>query len=843
MKFSHQLQFNAVPEWSSKYINYELLKKLIYKLQKLKLYDKLPNDKLLDSIYIESNDSNNNNTPLLITSDPYINIFISHLDSQLYKIDSFYIYQFNSINDNLLNLKDTILSDLQNTTTLNDNISIDSTLTNNQIQLYSSISTNNQPQIFINSKLIYKKKLLEFFTILNELNDFVNLNITGFSKICKKFDKSLDTNIKSDYLSIIKKNSKIFNKKNSSTKLNLLISDTIDLYSKLLNITYNDAKDRLSSHLKEHIVWERNTVWKDMINLERRFQSTTNDTTTNDNNNMEDITTDENIPLLSDSSKNLKKKHKKKKKHLFYILKKPNSIKFIVITIIFFILLLQQPTTFNLDDNQQRNCLAILIYSSLLWATEVIPLFVTSLLIPFLIVTFPLLKNPNDPNLILTPTESSKFILSSMWSSVIMLLIGGFTLAAALSKYNIAKIISTYILSSVGTTNPNIILLTIMFIAFFISIFISNVAAPVITYSIIQPILRLLPKNSTYAKSLLLGIAFASNIGGMSSPISSPQNIFAISIMSPPPTWIDWFVISIPICLISIILIWLLLLISFNINFTTKKNNNNNINRINSLQSNSIISYDPELQPITTFNTNNSQTHQDDDDDDNEPLKLLKIHPINDPLTRKQISVIIISILTIILWCLSNKFQPYLGDIGIISILPIVTFFGTGLLTSDDFNNFMWTIVILAMGGTTLGTAVSMSGLLSTLAIQIKEKIENFKIFQIVLIFGIIILIVATFISHTVAAMIIIPLMKEIGQHLPADHSRLLIMISTLLCSSAMGLPTSGFPNVTAISMEDELGNRYLTVKTLISRGIPSSLITYLVIVTVGFGLLMLIKF
>ena len=34
MKFSHSIQFNAVPDWSSHYIAYSNLKKLIYQLEK-----------------------------------------------------------------------------------------------------------------------------------------------------------------------------------------------------------------------------------------------------------------------------------------------------------------------------------------------------------------------------------------------------------------------------------------------------------------------------------------------------------------------------------------------------------------------------------------------------------------------------------------------------------------------------------------------------------------------------------------------------------------------------------------------------------------------------------------
>jgi phosphate transporter len=72
-----------------------------------------------------------------------------------------------------------------------------------------------------------------------------------------------------------------------------------------------------------------------------------------------------------------------------------------------------------------------------------------------------------------------------MWTPVIMLLLGGFTIAAALSKYNIAKMMATFVLSKAGT-KPRTVLLTNMFVAMFASMWISNVAAPVLCFSIIQ---------------------------------------------------------------------------------------------------------------------------------------------------------------------------------------------------------------------------------------------------------------------------------------------------------------------------------------------------------------------
>ena len=72
-----------------------------------------------------------------------------------------------------------------------------------------------------------------------------------------------------------------------------------------------------------------------------------------------------------------------------------------------------------------------------------------------------------------------------MWTPVIMLLLGGFTIAAALSKYNIAKMMATFVLSKAGT-KPRTVLLTSMGVATFASMWISNVAAPVLCFSIIQ---------------------------------------------------------------------------------------------------------------------------------------------------------------------------------------------------------------------------------------------------------------------------------------------------------------------------------------------------------------------
>ena len=63
-------------------------------------------------------------------------------------------------------------------------------------------------------------------------------------------------------------------------------------------------------------------------------------------------------------------------------------------------------------------------------------------------------------------------------------------------------------------------------------------------------------------------------------------------------------------------------------------------------------------------------------------------------------------------------------------------------------------------------------------------------------------------------------------------------MAAALMCSGAMGLPVSGFPNMNAIALEDQTGAPYLTTSDFLRVGVPSSVITYGLVVTVGYGIM-----
>jgi phosphate transporter len=257
--------------------------------------------------------------------------------------------------------------------------------------------------------------------------------------------------------------------------------------------------------------------------------------------------------------------------------------------------------------------------------------------------------------------------------------------------------------------------------------------------------LRNLPSGSNMSKAVIMGIALSSNVGGMLSPIASPQNVVALGLLEPAPTWGEWFFVVIPVGIISILLIWILLLVTF--------------------------------QPA-------------------KGTTIVPIRTMRERFTAGQWFVSITCITTIGLWCASHQLEDIFGDMGVIAILPIVIFFGIGILTKEDFNNFPWTIIILAAGGLALGKAVKSSGLLHTVAEKITAEVGGMELYSVLLIVSSLTIVIATFISHTVAALILLPLVADIGKQMEEPHPNLLVMSAVLMCSAAMALPTSGFPNM-----------------------------------------------
>lgn len=328
--------------------------------------------------------------------------------------------------------------------------------------------------------IMLKKRLVSIYVSFCELKSFIQLNKTGFRKVLKKFDKICDCKLKNSYMERVVEPAYPFLKE-TMKRVEDHISKIEKAYAALMtNGDEEAARKDLRSHLREHVVWERNTVWRDLIGIERRAEAATlgrallgRDT---DASALRLQGDDEQIPKSISIATPLGRFN------LPTWLANSSMITLLTLIIIFLVLLYVP----ILDAPEQQNCLAMLVFVSLLWATEAIPLFVTSLLVPFLAVVLQVVRDNNKGKMVrLHPKEGAKYVFSSMWTPVIMLLLGGFTLAAAVSKCKIDKRMATFVLSKAGTS-PKVVLIANMLVAAFASMLISNVAAPVLCYSIID---------------------------------------------------------------------------------------------------------------------------------------------------------------------------------------------------------------------------------------------------------------------------------------------------------------------------------------------------------------------
>lgn len=619
------------------------------------------------------------------------------------------------------------------------------------------------------TRVLFKRRITTSYIAFTNLRSYIDINYSGFRKIIKKYDKVTYSELKDKYLHDVVETSTPFSQEDK-TKLNDCITRLVELYARC--VTQNDkaaAKHQLRFHQRENIAWERDTVWRQMIGQERRGEGSRMDL------GGATLVKDPEKPLVNIPTPVGR-------------FKITSKLIWGTIASVAFIVLL------NMDifqAEEAKNCFAILVFCTILWASEAIPLFVTSLSVPALLIALRVIRDEKDSLRLSTP-DATKYVFSVMFNPTIMLLIGGFTISSALSKTNIDKVIITRVLSFAGT-KPRTVLLAFMCVSCFASMWISNVAAPTLCFTLIRPILRTLPPKSTFTPCLILAIALAANIGGQSSPISSPQNLIAIGEMESPIGWGSWFGVALPVSFISIILIWCLLL----------------------------LSYHPQRSP----------------DGDGE-IEIRGIRPTREKFTVEQWWVSFVCIVTIGLWCVEHSIERWVGDMGVIALIPVLAFFSTGVLKKDDFERFAWTIVFLAMGGIALGKGVSSSGLLKILHDIISELVEGYRLYTVVLILSPIVLVISTFISHTIASVLLVPIAKEVGKNLPGQPQNLLIFVTALICSTGMGMPVSGFPNQTAATQEDELGELYLSNVDFLKNGVPASIIAAAVVSTVGFILM-----
>lgn len=228
-------------------------------------------------------------------------------------------------------------------------------------------------QALYDEGITLKKRIINLYVSICELRSFIQLNETGFSKVLKKYDKILDRKLKSKYINANVKPAYPFL---SSTMDHLTenLSRVESAYASI--VTKGDveaARQELRLHLREHVVWERNTVWREMIGIERKAQAAN----LGIRNTMLGQDVDPRKGRLQGdeaggATKEISTPLGRTKCPKFLI---SSTFWVLVAVIAIFAVLLAVPI---MDKPEQQNCLALVVFVSLLWATEVCVLNVGS---------------------------------------------------------------------------------------------------------------------------------------------------------------------------------------------------------------------------------------------------------------------------------------------------------------------------------------------------------------------------------------------------------------------------------------------------------------------------------
>jgi len=206
-------------------------------------------------------------------------------------------------------------------------------------------------------------------------------------------------------------------------------------------------------------------------------------------------------------------------------------------------------------DAAQATVLGVGAWMAIWWISECLPLAVTALL-P--IALFPALG-----------ATTAREATAPFANDVVYLYLGGFLLAEALQHWRAHERIAFGVILRVGTDSRRLVLGAMLATAL-ISMWISNTATAAMMYPIALAIGARFgdgPEARSQRVALLLGVAFAASIGGMTTLIGTPPNLIlagaARELIGVELGFFDFLKFGLPIALVLLPACWALLVFVF----------------------------------------------------------------------------------------------------------------------------------------------------------------------------------------------------------------------------------------------------------------------------------------
>ena len=395
------------------------------------------------------------------------------------------------------------------------------------------------------------------------------------------------------------------------------------------------------------------------------------------------------------------------------------------------------------------------------WVTEALPMPIVALL-P--IILFPVFK-----------ISSLDETVRPYADKIIFLFLGGFMLGLAIEKWNLHRRIALNIVRLTGTSGNRIVLGFILATGL-LSMWLSNTATTMMMFPIALSVIHVMKENknqqgnfSNFSLTLMLAIAYASNIGGISTIIGTPPNVAYVGYVEKKydinVDFVDWMMICTPLAIILL----------FSLYFVMVK----------WLYPNRIKSEGATKQLL-----------QDE---------LTKLGPIS--INEKR--VLIIFICTALLWItkdIINNSQSLLKlDDTIIAVIGAVALFicpakdkqHNSILEWEDTKKMAWGILLLFGGGLTLAAALEKVGLIQEMGEWLAQFSDNQ--FLLVLAISFVSLFISELMSNIAQVIVFAPVVSSLADAL-GMNPLLLGIPMTLAASCASMLPMGTPPNAIVFS-------------------------------------------
>lgn len=492
--------------------------------------------------------------------------------------------------------------------------------------------------------------------------------------------------------------------------------------------------------------------------------------------------------------------------------RKPSNVKTVIGTILalisYFGILFLDPSSYGLPGISavEVRVLAIFVTAALLWITEAVPTWCTSVLIIVVMLLtcsdsalwcFEVAKDANDPlKDTLGVGISYKSIMATFADPVIMLFMGGFVLAIGVEKVGLDVAMAKFLLYPFGK-RPGAVLAGFILVTALFSAFISNTATAAMMLAFLAPVLRSMPDNGSKGKiALAMAIPLGANIGGIATPIGTPPNgqalkylndpdvikkVTDLGLPSPEISFLDWCAAMTPITLIILVIGWVALMLLF----PFKKGE-----RI-----------------------------------------VLKI----EGGMKKGYKTWVVAgtfVLTVLLW-FTGEWNGL--NANVVALVPICCLCLTGLLGKKDLEKINWSVLWMVAGGFALGLGFDKSGLAEHVVNAV--PFGQWSPIVVLVSAGLICWLLSNFISNSATAALLIPILCAVGigmaPTLAASGMDLqtLLMATAMAASLAMTLPISTPPN--AIASSTGIISTFDMAKAGLIIGIVGGIIAYLLLIYV----------